>query len=83
MAHATKCDRCGTLYVPKPGDLSLVQLDENMTAPAGHKESGRWSSSIIDQDEPYEMCTTCSHDLRDFLKPIQRPGVAPPKENSL
>jgi hypothetical protein len=67
MGHANKCDRCGVLYVQKPGDLDIFGLNENCTAPKGSKESGRWSQAIYDEDEPYEMCTACSGLLREFL----------------
>lgn len=75
MSTAKKCDRCGELYVPKVGDLTLAELRKRCPPPKGRpKDETSWSVSIYDEDDPYDLCTRCSADLLRFLKPIKRGG---------
>ena len=65
---AKKCNRCGTLFEPKIGDLIIVTLHECVAPPKGRKDKNElWEGAIYDEDNECDLCTACSTELRKFL----------------
>lgn len=68
MSDAKKCNRCGTLFEPKSGDMVITDLLEH----AGKRDGKSFQRSLYTESEnECDLCTNCSRGLRNFLKPIQ------------
>lgn len=71
MSVAKKCNRCADLFVPKSDDLIIMELVRHACGKEGPKGNTEHHQSVIDEENPYDLCTNCSRGLRNFLKPIQ------------